>query len=131
MLGTGSLAIPSLTGSIGYVVAEANGWRYGLYRRFGRAQSFYLVIAVAIVGGRALNFVQAFSPVKALSYSAVLNGVFAPPLIIILMLVSNNRKVLGDHCNEWLSNILGGLTVVLMGASVCFLIWSLTTGKAT
>jgi NRAMP (natural resistance-associated macrophage protein)-like metal ion transporter len=131
ILGTGSLAIPTLAGSIGYAVAEANDWRYGLYRRFARARAFYLVIAAAIVGGYALNFVRAISPVKALFYSAVLNGVFAPPLIVILLLVCNNRKVVGDRCNGRLSNILGWITVVFMGAAAGFLIWSMITGKAT
>lgn len=130
ILGTGSLAIPTLAGSIGYAVAEANDWRYGLYRRFTRARAFYLVIAAAVVGGYALNFVKAISPVKALLYSAVINGVFAPPLIVILLLVCNNRKVFGDRCNGRLSNILGAATVLLMGAAAGFLIWAMTAEKA-
>src|SRR5262249_53732607 len=112
ILGTGSLAIPTLAGSIGYAVAEANDLRYGLYRRFSRARAFYLIIAAAIVGGYALNFVNSISPVKALLYSAVINGVFAPPLIVILLLVCNNRKIFGNRCNGRLSNILGWITVV-------------------
>ncbi len=130
ILGTGSLAIPTLAGSIGYAVAEANDWPYGLYRRFSRARAFYLVIAAAIVGGYALNFVKSISPVKALLYSAVLNGVFAPPLIVILLLVCNNRKIFGNRCNGRLSNVLGCITVLSMGAAA-FLIWAIITGKAT
>lgn len=131
ILGTGSLAIPTLAGSIGYAVAEANDWRYGLYRRFARARSFYLVLAAATVAGYGLNFVKSISPVKALLYSAVLNGMFAPPLIVVLLLVCNNRKVFGDRCNGRLSNVLGGITVVFMGAAAGYMIWSMLTGKAT
>lgn len=130
ILGTGSLAIPTLAGSIGYAVAEAKDWRYGLYRRFSRAKLFYLVIAATIVAGYALNFVRAFSPVKALFYSSVLNGVFAPPLIVILLLVCNNRNIFGNRCNGRLSNILGWMTVLFMGAAAIFLIWSLIAGKS-
>ncbi len=131
ILGTGSLAIPTLAGSIGYAVAEANDWRYGLYRRFRRARAFYLVIAAAIVGGYGLNFVKSISPVKALLYSAVINGVFAPPLIVILLLVCNNRNVFGERCNGRLSNVQGWLTVVFMGAAAGVLIWAMLTGKAS
>jgi Mn2+/Fe2+ NRAMP family transporter len=56
--------------------------------------------------------------------------VFAPPLIVILLLVCNNRTVFGDRCNGRLSNMLGWFTVVVMGAAASFLIWSLLTGKA-
>ena len=83
------------------------------------------------MAGYALNFVKQISPVKALLYSAVINGVFAPPLIIVLMLVCNNREVFGNRCNGRLSNILGGITVVFMGAATGFLIWAMITGKAT
>lgn len=130
ILGTGSLAIPTLAGSIGYAVAEARDWRYGLYRRFPRAREFYLVIAGATLAGFALNFIKAISPVKALLYSAALNGVFAPPLIVILLLVCNNQKALGDRCNGPLSNILGAITVVFMAAAAGFLIWAMMTGRA-
>src|SRR5262249_36130087 len=130
ILGTGSLAIPTLAGSIGYAVAGANDWRYGLYWRFARARSVFLVIGAARAVGFALNFVKSISPVKALLYSAVLNGVFAPPLIVILLLVCNNRKIFGNRSNGLLSNVLGWITVVFMGAAACFLIWTMLTGKA-
>jgi Mn2+/Fe2+ NRAMP family transporter len=130
ILGTGSLAIPTLAGSIGYAVSEAFDWRYGLYRRFNRAKEFYSVIGVSILAGYALNFLKSLSPVKALLYSAVLNGVFAPPLIVVLILVCNNRKIFDKRCNGSLSNLLGWTTVVLMGAAALVMIWSLITGKA-
>jgi NRAMP (natural resistance-associated macrophage protein)-like metal ion transporter len=130
ILGVGLLAVPTLAGSAAYAVAETAGWRNGLYRRFSRAKGFYATIALVIVVGYLLNFVQTISPIKALLYSAVLNGLVAPPLIVVLLLICNNRKIVGKNANGWLSNTLGWLTVVLMSLAGGLLIWSLFTGKA-
>ena len=131
ILGVGLLAVPTLAGSAAYAVAETAGWRYGLYRRFSRAKGFYATIAVVIVVGYLLNFVHAISPIKALLYSAVLNGLVAPPLIVVLLLICNNRKIVGKNANGWLSNTLGVLAVVLMSLAGGLLIWLLCTGKAS
>ena len=114
-----------------YAVAETAGWRNGLYRRFSRAKGFYAIIALVIIVGYLLNFVHAISPVKALLYAAVLNGLVAPPLIVVLLLICNNRKILGKNSNGWLSNILGCLAVVLMSLAGGLLIWAICTGKAS
>jgi NRAMP (natural resistance-associated macrophage protein)-like metal ion transporter len=131
ILGTGLLAIPTLAGSAAYAVAEMAGWRYGLYRRYRRAQGFYLTIGACILIGYLLNFVHSISPVKGLLYSAALNGIVAPPLIVILLLICNNRKIMQERCNGPVANILGWLTVVLMGAAAGFLLWAMATGKAS
>ena len=130
ILGTGLLAIPTLTGSVAYAVSETMGWRYGLYRRFSRADKFYWTIIAVTVAGYLLNFYQKFSPIKALLYSAVLNAVVAPPLILLLMLVCNNRKVMGGRANRAWSNLLGGCAVALMAAAAGFMFYALATGKA-
>lgn len=131
ILGVGLMAVPTLAGSAAYAVAETAGWRNGLYRRFSRAKGFYGTIALVIVVGYLLNFVQVISPVKALLYSAVLNGLVAPPLIVVLLFICNNRKIVGKNANGWLSNTLGWLAVILMSLAGGLLIWSLfTTGKA-
>jgi NRAMP (natural resistance-associated macrophage protein)-like metal ion transporter len=131
ILGVGLLAIPTLAGSAAYAVAETAGWRNGLYRRFSRARGFYTTITLVIVAGYLLNFVQVISPVKALLYSAVLNGLVAPPLIIVLLFICNNRKIMGKDRNGWLSNTLGWLAVIIMTVAGGLLIWSLFTGKTT
>jgi Mn2+/Fe2+ NRAMP family transporter len=131
ILGVGLMAVPILAGSAAYAVAETAGWRNGLYRRFGRAKGFYATIALVIVVGYLLNFVGAISPVKALLYSAVLNGLVAPPLIVVLLFICNNRKIVGKNANGWLSNTLGWFAVVFMSLAGGLLIWSLFTGKAT
>ena len=130
ILGVGLIAIPTLAGSAAYAVAETLGWRNGLYRRFSRAKGFYATIALVIVVGYLLNFVQAISPIKALLYSAVLNGLVAPPLIVVLLFICNNRKIVGKNANGWLSNILGWLAVALMSIAGGLLIWSLFPGRA-
>ncbi len=131
ILGTGLLAIPTLAGSAAYAVAETFDWRYGLYRRFQRARKFYLTIAGMVVIGFLLNFVHSLSPVKALFYSAVLNGVVAVPLLVVLMLVCNNRKIVKDRRNSFVSNVLGWLTVALMGGAAGFMLWAMATGHTS
>ncbi len=131
ILGTGLLAIPTLAGSAAYAVSETFGWRYGLYRRFKRARGFYLTITATIIVGYLLNFAHAISPVKALLYSAALNGIVAPPLIVVLLLICNNRKIMGKRYNGIVSNILGWVTVVFMAAAAAFLIWAMASGKAS
>lgn len=130
MIGTGLLAIPTLAGSVAYAVAEMGGWRYGLYRRYRRARGFYLVIAAVVLVGYAMNFVGAISPVKALVYSAALNGIVAPPLIVVLLVICNNKKVVGERTNSRWSNFFGWLTVALMGPAAIYLIWAMATGKS-
>jgi len=130
MIGTGLLAVPTLAGSAAYAVAETCGWRYGLYRRFARARAFYVTIAVVIVIGCALNFIGAISPIKALVYSAALNGVIAPPLIVVLLLICNNKEIMGKRTNGKWSNFFSWLTVAVMGPAAIFLIYAMVIGKA-
>ncbi len=130
IVGTGMLAIPTLAGSAAYAVSESFGWRYGLYRRYNRAKGFYLTIAAAIVLGFLLNFMKSIDPVKALLYSAVLNGIVAVPLMIVLLKVCNNRKIVGSNFNRPISNVLGWLAVILMAAAGGFMLWTVAAGKS-
>lgn len=129
ILGTGLLAIPTLAGSAAYAVSETFSWRYGLCRRFKRARGFYLAIAAMIGVGYGLNFVHAFSPVKALFYSAVLNGVVAVPLLVVLMLLCNGKTIVKDRVNGRTSNVLGWLTVGFTGAAAGLMVWAMATGS--
>lgn len=131
ILGTGLLGIPTLAGSVGYAVAETMGWEYGLSKRFSEAKAFYLAIAATVLVGFLLNFVKSISPVKGLLYSAALNGVVAPILLVVLMLVCNNPAIVGKRRNSLLSNVVGWLTVAVMGVAAMFLLWALVTGKAS
>jgi NRAMP (natural resistance-associated macrophage protein)-like metal ion transporter len=94
IIGTGLLAVPILAGSAAYAVSETFGWVEGLDRKPREAKAFYGVIALATAGGIALNF-GAIDPMKALYWAAVVNGLLAPPLMVVTMLIARNRKVMG------------------------------------
>ncbi len=94
IIATGMLAVPVLAGSAAYGVSEVFGWTEGLDRRPREAKAFYATIAAATLGGAALNF-TALDPVKALYWSAVVNGVLAAPLMAVMMLIATNPRVMG------------------------------------
>jgi NRAMP (natural resistance-associated macrophage protein)-like metal ion transporter len=113
LIGSGFLAVPILTGSSAYAVAEARGWNYGLGRKPHDARAFYGVIIAGTALGMVFNFLG-INPLSALFWTAVLNGLLAPPLLVLVMLVANDRTVMGERTNgRWL-NVLGWATVVVM-----------------
>jgi Mn2+/Fe2+ NRAMP family transporter len=124
IIGTGLLAVPVLAGSAAYGIAEAFGWREGLSETLNHARGFYTVIAASTLVGLGLNFLGV-DPIAALVYTAVINGIVAVPLLILILLVANNRTIMGDFRNRWLSNILGMLTTLLVTAAGVALIVSL------
>ncbi len=128
ILGTGLLAVPVLAGSSAYAVAEAFRFRKGLYLKFRQARPFYMVIVLSTIIGAGMNFIG-INPIQALYYTAVINGIAAPPLLLIIMLVSNNRKIMKDKVNGRLSNTLGWITTVCMTIAAGALIWALATGQ--
>jgi NRAMP (natural resistance-associated macrophage protein)-like metal ion transporter len=122
IIGSGLLAVPVLAGSTSYAIAESFGWKEGLYRKPKSAYGFYGAIAVATVVGLFVN-VLGIKPFQMLVYSAALNAIVAPPLLVLIMLISNNKKIIGEHRNSWIANALGILITVLMFmASVGFFI---------
>lgn len=127
IVGTGLLAVPVLAGSAAYGIAEAFGWREGLERKFDQARGFYAVIALATLIGLALNLIGV-NPISALVYTAVINGLVAVPLLVLILLVANNRTVMGKHTNGALSNILGIVSTVLMAVAAVVTIASLFIG---
>jgi Mn2+/Fe2+ NRAMP family transporter len=113
LIGTGVLAVPVLAGSCAYAIAEASAWRGSLDRRPGRAKKFYLVLAVAIALGIGLNY-AGLNAIKLLFTAAVINGVLAPPLILIVLLLTRDRAVMGDAVNSRAVALLGWLAFVVM-----------------
>ena len=95
IVATGMLAVPVLAGSVAYGVAEVFHWNEGLARLPNQARAFYVVIALATLGGVLLNFTS-LDPVKALYWSAVVNGVLAAPLMAVMMLIATNERVMGE-----------------------------------
>ncbi len=124
IVATGLLALPILAGSASYAVSESFGWREGLYQKLNRAHGFYGVITIATLVGLLINFIG-IDPIVALYYSAVINGIIAPPLIIMILLIANNKKIMGERTNGPFLNILGALTAFIMGLSAVILLFSL------
>jgi Mn2+/Fe2+ NRAMP family transporter len=113
IIGTGLLAIPVLAGSSAYAAAELFGWREGLNSTFRQAPQFYGVIAIATILGIVLNF-AGVSEIRALYFAAILNGVTAPLLLVVIMLAAGDRKVLGEFVPGRLLLGLGWLTAAVM-----------------
>jgi len=123
LVGTGMLGVPVLAGSAAYAVAEAAAWRAGMDEKVHTARQFYAVIAVAMLAGMVLNFAHV-NAIRLLIWSAVINGLLAPPLIVIILVVCNNDKVMGQHRNSRVLNVLGGLAAALMGGAGLALLWT-------
>lgn len=118
VIGTGLLGVPVLAGSASYAVAETLGWHSGLYRKPKDARGFYGILIVATLIGLLVNFTP-IKPFEMLYYSAALNGILAPPLIVIILLLANDRSVMGKYRNRPVSNVLGWLIAGVM--SLCAL----------
>ena len=116
IVGIGLLAIPVLAGSAAYALSEVFGWKQGLDKKFHEAKGFYITIILATLVGLGLVFVGV-NPVTALYYSAVINGVVAVPLLAIIFLIGNNKKILGKRTSGKLSNSLLIITALLMAAA--------------
>jgi Mn2+/Fe2+ NRAMP family transporter len=110
-----------LTASAAYAISEAFGWRYGLDQPPHRAKQFYAIIVASTVIGIAINFVG-INPIAALFWTAVINGFLAPPLLVLIMLIANNRGIMGDRVNNRWTNVLGWLTTVVMFAAAIGLV---------
>jgi len=124
IIGTGLLAVPILAGSASYAVAETMGWEAGLGKKFRQAHGFYGVIIASTVVGMMLNFFG-IDPIKALYFSAAFNGLTAPPLMIIIVMIANNSDIMGPYANKKFNNTLGWMSILAMAFAGIVLIWSL------
>lgn len=122
IIGTGMLAVPILAGSAAYAVSESFGWVEGLNRRPREAKAFYATIAVATIAGLALNYIG-IDPIKALYWAAVVNGVLAAPLMVVMMLIATNRKAMGTLAISG-RLVVGGwiATAVMASVSLAFFV---------
>lgn len=113
LIGTGMLGVPVLAGSSAYAIAEAMAWGASLDRKPRATPKFYAVIAIAVTLGAALDY-AGINGVRMLFWSAVCNGVLAPPLIVLIVLLTSDPSVMGDRVNpNWLRR-LGWLTAIVM-----------------
>jgi NRAMP (natural resistance-associated macrophage protein)-like metal ion transporter len=121
IIGTGLLAVPILAGSSAYAVAETTGLKAGLSKKPGRAPGFYGVIAASTLIGMSINLLG-INPIKALYYAAALNGLAAPPLMALIILIANNKNIMGKFVNKRISNVVGWMIVLVMAIAGILLI---------
>ncbi|HET7224587.1 MAG TPA: divalent metal cation transporter [Candidatus Eisenbacteria bacterium] len=128
LVGAGLLAVPILTGSAAYAVAEVFGWQHSLTAKPRQAGPFYAVIVASTGIGLLINFLG-IKPFDALVWTAVLNGLLAPPLLVLIMRVGNNRRVMGRRVNGRLTNIVGWLTTAVMSLAALALLLTWGAGQ--
>jgi NRAMP (natural resistance-associated macrophage protein)-like metal ion transporter len=124
IIGLGLLAVPVLSASASYAVAEVFNWKESLNLKFKRAHGFYGMITIATLIGLIINFVG-IDPIKALVFTAVFNGVVAVPLIFLIARIAQNEKIMGEHKSGALSNIFVWGTFILMGAAAIAMFFTL------
>ena len=124
IIGSGLITVPVLAGSSGYALSDVFGWKEGLSKKFRQAKGFYLIIAASTLVGLWINFAN-IDPIRALVYTAVINGIIAAPILYIIMRAANDKNILGNKVNGRISNIIGWLTFTMMSVSVVimFLTW--------
>ena len=121
IVGTGLLAVPVLAGSAAYAIGEARKWPVGLARQPMEARAFYATVALATLVGMILNFTPV-NPIKALYWSAVINGVVAVPVMIVMMLMSAEPKVMGPFVvTGWLKAFGWGAAAIMAAAVIAML----------
>ncbi len=116
IIGVGLIGVPVLAGSGGYAMAEVMGWRWGLERKVAEARGFYTVIAVSVLLAVAIQY-SPINPMKALFWSAVINGVVAVPLMAMLIILVSSKSVMGAHKSSRVLIVLGWITTLLMGGA--------------
>lgn len=122
LVGTGMLGVPVLAGSAAYAIAEAMHWRGSLNDRPRAAAKFYAVLTIAVITGLSLDYFG-FNAVRMLFWAAVVNGVLAPPLVVLVVLLTSDKKVMGKRVNPPILKFLGWLTAVLMAGAAIALLW--------
>ena len=116
IVGVGLLAVPVLAGSAAYALADTMGWRYGLGRKLSEARGFYAVLALSVLAALVLQY-SPIDPMKALFWSAVINGVVAVPLMAVVILLVSKKSVMGPFTASRTLVVLGWIATALMGAA--------------
>lgn len=116
IIGVGLIGVPVLTGSAGYALSEAMGWKWGLERSVRDARGFYAVIIISILSALAIQY-SPINPMKALFWSAVINGIVAVPLMALIIILASKKSVMGDYTASRPILILGWIATAIMGAA--------------
>lgn len=126
IVSTGLLAIPVLAGSASYAVAESFRWRGGLNRNLGQAYAFYGVLIISMILGLSINFIG-LNPIKMLIYSAIANGIVAPLVLALIVIISSNKQIMGKWVNRRSTTVIGWIATGLMCVAGVAALFSLTT----
>lgn len=121
IIGTGLLAVPVLAGSAAYAISEAAGWRVGLERQWRDARGFYAILALATLIGLGIDYAP-IDPIRALFWSAVLNGVIAVPIMAAMMIVVSRRQEMGDFIATRSQRIFGWAATLVMAVAAVAMI---------
>ena len=113
IIGAGLLAIPVLAGSSSYTISESFGWKEGLYQKLGHASAFYGIIIISVLVGLGINFLG-IDPIKALIYAAVINGLIAPVIMVLILKISSDKAIMGRWANSKLSSAVGWATTAVV-----------------
>jgi len=124
IIGTGLLAIPVLAGSSSYAIAESLGWNSGLNRKLRQAYAFYGIIIISMLVGLSLNFIG-LDPIKALIYSAVGNGIVAPIVLALIVIISSKKHVMGPWVNKRYITVIGWTVTGIMAVAGIAAIYTL------
>ncbi|MGV3710423.1 MAG: NRAMP family divalent metal transporter [Gemmatimonas sp.] len=122
LIGTGALAIPTLAGSASYAFSELFGWHQGMDESFRKARAFYITLVMAVLAGISMDFAN-ISPIQSMYWSAIVNGLLAPFLLIGILLVASDAKIMQGMPSTLLSRVVVGITTVAMfGAAVAMFV---------
>jgi NRAMP (natural resistance-associated macrophage protein)-like metal ion transporter len=122
LIGTGALAIPTLAGSASYAFSELFGWHQGMDESFRKARAFYVTLVMAVLAGISMDFAN-ISPIQGMYWSAIVNGLLAPFLLIGILLVASDAKIMQGMPSTMLSRVVVGITTVAMfGAAVAMFV---------
>jgi Mn2+/Fe2+ NRAMP family transporter len=116
IISVGFLAVPVMTAGAAYDLVQSFGWRHSLHAKFREAKGFYVTIIVVTAVAAGMNFIG-INPMKALVYSGIVQGFSTPPLLLLIMLLTNNRKVMGKQVNSRWMNVLGWITTAAIFAA--------------
>jgi Mn2+/Fe2+ NRAMP family transporter len=121
VIGVGFLAVPVMTTGAAYDLCQVVGWKHSLHAKPSEARKFYGAIGVFTVLAMSMNFLG-FNPMKALVFSGIVQGFSTPPLLLLIMLMTNNRKIMGNRVNTLWLNVLGWITTVAIFSATIGLI---------
>jgi NRAMP (natural resistance-associated macrophage protein)-like metal ion transporter len=128
IIGIGLQSVPVFAGGIAYALSETFGWKEGLGKKLKDAKAFYLTIALATILGALLN-ITGINPIKALYYSAIINGVISVPLIAIIIKLAQNKHVVGENTTSRLHTTIGWITFLFVGIASALMIWNMLFPK--